>query len=91
LRKAIGWQSPGYDSKMWHRMLWLAQPGDFVHFSAYALAGLVPSFSSFVLVLLQHYGLQFQHLSPHSITLVVIFTHFCEIFVGVRPSVRLFR
>jgi hypothetical protein len=76
---------------MRHRMLWLAQPGDFVHFSAYALAELVPSFSSFVIVLLQHYGLQFQHLSPHSITLVVIFTHFCEIFVGVRPSVRLFR
>jgi hypothetical protein len=52
--------------------------------------GLVPSFSSFILVLLQHYGLQFQHLLPHSIMLV-IFTHFCEIFVGVRPSVRLFR
>jgi hypothetical protein len=30
-------------------------------------------------------------MSPHSITLVAIFTHFCEMFVGVRPSVRLFR
>jgi hypothetical protein len=41
-------------------------------------------------MLLEHYELQLQHLSPHSITLVVIFAHFCEMFVGVRPSVRLF-
>jgi hypothetical protein len=56
LRKAIGWQSPGYDLKMRRRMLSLAQPGDFVYFSAYALAGLVPSFS-FFLMLLEHYRL----------------------------------
>jgi hypothetical protein len=41
-------------------------------------------------MLLEHYELQLQHLSPHSITLVMIFAHFCEMFVGVRPSVRLF-
>jgi hypothetical protein len=45
----------------------------------------------FFLVLLEHYGLQLQHLSPHSIALVVIFTHFCEMFVGVWSSVRLFQ
>jgi hypothetical protein len=43
----------------------------------------MPPFSSFFLVLLVHCGLQLQHLSPHSITLVAIFTHFCEMFVGV--------
>jgi hypothetical protein len=91
LRKAIGWQSLGYDSMMWHGMLSLAQPGDFVYILAYALAGLVPPFSSFFHVLLEHYGLQLQHLSPHSITLVVIFTHFYEMLVGVRPLVHLFR
>jgi hypothetical protein len=90
LRKAIEWQSSGYDSKMWHGMLSLTQPGDFVYFLAYALAGLMPPFSSFFLILLEHYGLQLQHLSPHSIMLVAIFAHFCEMFVGVRPSVRLF-
>jgi hypothetical protein len=42
-------------------------------------------------MLLEHYGLQLQHLSPHSITLVAIFTHFYEMFVGVWPSVPLFR
>jgi hypothetical protein len=86
LRKVIGWQFLGYDSKM----LSLTQPGDFIYFSAYALAGLMPLFSSFFLVLLEYYGLQLQHLLPHSITLVAIFTHFCEMFVGVRLSVRLF-
>jgi hypothetical protein len=90
LRKAIGWQSPGYDSKMWCRMLSLAHPSDFIYFSSYALTGVLSLLSSFFLVLLEHYGLQLQHLSPHSITLVVIFTHFCEMFVGVRSSVRLF-
>jgi hypothetical protein len=91
LRKAIGWQSPGYDSKMQHGMLSLTQPGAFVYFSSYTLAGLMSPLSSFFLMLLEHYGLQLQHLSPHSITLVAVFTHFCKMFVGVRPSVRLFQ
>jgi hypothetical protein len=90
LRKAIGWQSSGYDLKMRCEMLSLAQPGDFVYFSTYALAGLVPPFSSFFLVLLVHYRLQLQHLSPHSITLVAIIAHFCEMFMAVRQIVRMF-
>jgi hypothetical protein len=90
LRKAIGWQSPGYDSKMRRGMLSLTQSGDFVYFLTYALAGLMPPFSSFFLMLLEHYGLQLQHLSPHSIMLVAIFAHFCEMFAGVRLLVCLF-
>jgi hypothetical protein len=91
LRKVIGWQYLGYDSKMRHGMLSLTEPGDFIYFSSYTLARLVPLLSSFFLMLLEHYGLQLQHLSPHSITLVAVFTHFYEMFVGVWPSVRLFR
>jgi hypothetical protein len=56
----------------------------------YALAGLVPPSSSSFLTLLEYYGLQLQHLSPNSTTLVAIFIHFYEMFVGVRSSVRLF-
>ena len=67
------------------------RPGDFVFFTAYALAGLVPPLSSFFLTLLEYYGLQLQHLSPNSIALVVIFIHLYKMYVGVRPSVRLFR
>jgi hypothetical protein len=55
------------------------------------LAGLVPPLSSFLFTLLEYYGLQLQHLSPNSIALVAIFIHLCEMYVGVRPSVRLFR
>jgi hypothetical protein len=72
-------------------MLSPSHPGDFIYFSLYALAGLMPLLSTFFLVLLEHYGLHLQHLQPHSITLVAIFAHFCEMFMGVQPSVRLFQ
>jgi hypothetical protein len=89
----MGWQAPGSEHRLKCGVVPLANlaPGDFVFFSAYALAGLVPPVSSFFLILLEVYGLQLQHLSPNSITLVAIFVHLCEMFVGVRPSVRLFR
>jgi hypothetical protein len=50
----------------------------------------VSTVSSFLITLLEFYKLQLQHLSPHSLVLVVIFVHFCEMFVCVRPSVSLF-
>jgi hypothetical protein len=46
--------------------------------------------SSF-LTLLEYYGLQLHHLSSNTIALVAIFIHLYKMFVGVRPSVRLFR
>jgi hypothetical protein len=33
------------------------QPGEFVYFSCYAMAGLVPPMSSFLFTLLEFYGL----------------------------------
>jgi hypothetical protein len=65
------------------------QPGEFIYFSCYATARLVPSVSSFLFTLLEFYELQLQHLSLHSLILVVIFIHFYEMFVYVRPSVTL--
>jgi hypothetical protein len=89
----MGWQVPGLASKLKHEVMSLANmgPGEFIFFAVYALAGLVLPLSSFFLTLLEYYGLQLQHLSPNSITLVAIFVHFCEMFVGVRPLVWLFR
>jgi hypothetical protein len=46
--------------------------------------------SSFLPTLLEFYEIQLQHLSPHSFILVAIFVHFCEMFVGVQPSIPLF-
>jgi hypothetical protein len=65
------------------------QPGEFVYFSCSTAARLV-LLVSFVFKLLEFYGVQLQHLSPHSLIVVAIFIHFCEMFVCVRPSVTLF-
>jgi hypothetical protein len=66
-------------------------PGEFVLFVSHVSAGLAPPISTFFLLLLEEYGLQLQHLSPHSILQVAIFVHLCEMFVGVRPCTSLFR
>jgi hypothetical protein len=66
------------------------QSGEFIYFASYALFGPVLPFSSFLFTLLEFYGLQLRHLSPHSVTLVAIFVHLCEMYMCVRPSVRLF-
>jgi hypothetical protein len=41
--------------------------------------------------LLEEFGLQLQHLTPHSILQAAIFAHLCEMFVGVAPCTSLFR
>ena len=54
-------------------------------------AGLVPPFSDFFLAILTHYDIHLLHLQPNSITILSIFAFFCEAFLGVMPSVALFR
>jgi hypothetical protein len=70
---------------MWHGTFPLInlQLGEFVFFSCYAAAGLVSPVSSFLFTLLEFYGHQLQHLSPHSLILVVIIIHFYEMFIYV--------
>ena len=65
--------------------------GEFVLFISHISTGLGLPISSFFLLLLEDFGLQLQHLTPHSILLTAIFVHLCEMFVGVRPCVLLFR
>jgi hypothetical protein len=59
LRRVLGLQSPGYDD--WVRCgafpLVPLQPGELAFFSCYAVVGLVPPISSFLLTLLEFYGL----------------------------------
>jgi hypothetical protein len=88
----MGWQEPSLTCKVKSGAASLdnMRPGDLVFFAAYALAGLVPLLSAFFLTMLEYYGLQLQYLSPNSIALVAIFVHLYEMYVGVRPSVRLF-
>ena len=60
----------------------------FVHFF---FAGLVPPFSAFMEEILACYQICILHLHPNSILTLAIFAYFCEAYLGVRPSVALFR
>uniref|UniRef100_A0A0E0KP74 Transposase (putative) gypsy type domain-containing protein n=1 Tax=Oryza punctata TaxID=4537 RepID=A0A0E0KP74_ORYPU len=42
-------------------------------------------------VILEIYGLQTLHLTPNAMTTLGVFTHFYEMFVGLRSSVDLLR
>ena len=64
---------------------------EFVLFISHISTGVGLPISSFLLLLLEDSGLQLQHLMPYSILLTSIFVHLCEMFVGVRPCVILFR
>jgi hypothetical protein len=65
--------------------------GEFVLFVSYLSCGLALPILPFFLLLLEEFGLQLQHLTPHSILQVAIFVHFCEVFVGVAACTSLFR
>ena len=54
-------------------------------------AGLVPPFSDFLLAILEVYQIQLLHLHPNSILILAIFAYLCEAYIGIRPSVALFR
>jgi hypothetical protein len=48
------------------------------------LVGLALLMLSFFLMVLESYGLQLHHLMLHALSLVAIFIHICEMYVGVR-------
>ena len=54
-------------------------------------AGLVPPFSEFLVAILNFYQIRLLHLHPNSILTLSIFAFFCEAYIGIRPSVGLFR
>ena len=60
-------------------------------FDSFMQMGLVPPFSDFFLEILQAYGLKHLHLTPSAILDLSVFAYACEAFVGVEPSVALFR
>jgi hypothetical protein len=64
---------------------------EFVMFTSYISCGLALPILPFFLVLLEEFGLQLQHLAPHSVLQAAIFVHLCEMFIGVAPCTSLFR
>jgi hypothetical protein len=60
--------------------------GEFMLFISYLSCRLALPISPFFLLLLEEFGLQLQHLTPHSILQAAIFAHLCKMFVGVPPA-----
>ena len=63
----------------------------FPFFSSSITVGLVPPFSDFFYEVLDHYGVLALHLHPNSVLLLSIFAYYCEVYLGVMPSVALLR
>jgi hypothetical protein len=89
----LGWSVPGLAGRIYAGAVPLGNlaAGEFVLFTSYISCGLALPISPFFLLLLEEFGLQLQHLTPHSILQVAIFAHLCEMFVGMAPCNSLFR
>ncbi|KAE8801333.1 hypothetical protein D1007_23029 [Hordeum vulgare] len=55
------------------------------------LSGVLPPFSSFLIIVLSHYRIHALHLDPSSLVLISAVAFLCEAFVGVMPFVALLR
>jgi hypothetical protein len=91
VRGLLGWSAPGLARRIHAGASPLGNlaAGEFVLFVSYISCGLALPISPFFLLLLEEFGLQLQHLTPHSILQATIFIHLCEMFVGwphVPPS-----
>jgi hypothetical protein len=84
----LGWSAPGLAGRIHAGTALLGDlaAGEFVLFTSYISCGLALPISPFFLLLLEEFGLQLQHLMPHSVLQVAIFVHLCEMFVGVPPA-----
>jgi hypothetical protein len=92
-RSLLGWTMPGLAGRVHAGAVPLGglATGEFILFVSYISCGLALPISPYFLLLLEEFGLQLQHLTPHSILQAAIFVHFCEMFMGVAPCTSLFR
>src|SRR6185312_2571344 len=93
VRRLLGWsaQETAWGIRAGSLPLGNLRAGEFVLFISHISTGLGLPIFSFFLLLLEDFGLQLQHLTPHSILLTAMFVHLCEMFVGVRHYIILFR
>nr|ABA97527.1 retrotransposon protein, putative, unclassified [Oryza sativa Japonica Group] len=62
-----------------------------VHLLSFAMAGLIPPFTSFFHDVLDFHEIHTLHLTPNAVIILAIFVHLCEMFIRVRLSMRLFQ
>jgi hypothetical protein len=93
VHRLLGWSTPAFAGRIRAGITPLGDLAarEFVLFVSYLSCGLALPFSLFFLLLLEEFGLQLQHLTPHSILQVTIFIDLCEMFVGVGACTSLFR
>jgi hypothetical protein len=93
VRGLLGWSAPGLARRIRAGTALLGDltAREFVLFVSYISCGLALPISPFFLLLEEEFGLQLQHLTPHSILQAAIFIHLCKMFVGVAPCTSLFR
>ena len=84
VHRLLGWspQETAWGIRAGSDPLGNLRAGEFVLFISHISTGVGLSISSFLLLLLEDFGLQLQHLTPHSILLTSMFVHLCEMFVG---------
>jgi hypothetical protein len=92
VRNLLGWSALGLAGRIRASVAPLNDlaAGEFVLFVSYLSCGLALPISLFFLLLLDEFGLQLQHLTPHSILQAAIFVHLYGMFVGVAPCTSIF-
>jgi hypothetical protein len=65
--------------------------GEVVIFLPFLMVRLVPLFLPFFVKVLEAFAIHMVHLVPHAVVTLALFAHACEMFVGMQPSVELFR
>jgi hypothetical protein len=87
VRGLLGWSALGLAKRICAGAVPLGDlaAGEFILFVSYISCGLALPISPFFLLLLEEFGLQLQHLTPHSILQAAIFVHLCDMFIGVAP------
>lgn len=84
-RELSEWRAPEN-----HRVPALGK-GEIVLFKPFVKRGFGLPSSDFFRGLLYFFGITLNHLNPHSILHLSIFVHLCEAFLGIPPSLTLFR
>jgi hypothetical protein len=81
----VDWKVPGQ-----HRVP-APSPGEIVLFISFVRAGLCLPASAFLHRFLQYFGICLNHLTSNGVLHLFVFVHLCEAFLGIPPSISLFR
>jgi hypothetical protein len=66
-------------------------PNEILMFTRFAERGLSLPASNFFKGLLGYYGIEYLNLNPNGIFHTLVFVHFCEAFLGIKPHWILFQ